>query len=185
MRAPSVVEGDPVTDHTQGVHLALEAMPMHTLLLQCSDHTLHHSVLLWAMRRNEFLLQAVAAYQAGVVATGEDQAVVRAQQERFGHAAQRAIAADQGLLQGGRGSTRPAGARQMPAQQLSGMAVDHQRQAEPAVFPTPDTAQVRCPALIGKFGAGNLGLDPGTLAQGPLADLPALELEDPLYRVLV
>src|SRR5690606_24807683 len=29
------------------------------------------------------------------------------------------------------------------------------------------------------------GLDPRALPQGPLADLPALELENPLYRVLV
>lgn len=111
MWALLVVKGDPIANHAQGMGLALEAMPVHALLLQCSDHTLHHSVLLWAMRGDELLLQTVATHQAGVVATGEDQAIVRAQKERFGHAAQRAIAADQGLLQGGGGSARPAGAR--------------------------------------------------------------------------
>ena len=79
MRALSVVKGNPVTDHPQGVYLALEAMAVHTLLLQGPDYTLHHPVLLWAVRGDELLLQAIAANQPGVIAAGEHQAVVRAE----------------------------------------------------------------------------------------------------------
>ena len=81
MWALLVVEGDPVSNHPQGVGLALKAMPMHALLLQGPYHAFDHPVLLWAVRGNELLLQAIAAYQSGVVATGEDQAIVGAKQE--------------------------------------------------------------------------------------------------------
>ncbi|MGH2508135.1 MAG: hypothetical protein ACRDHZ_12130 [Ktedonobacteraceae bacterium] len=54
---------------------------------------------------------------------------------RLAHPAQRAEPVDQGLLQGGGNGRGLAAARQMPAQQLPGMAVDHQRQRQPAVTP--------------------------------------------------
>ena len=97
MRALLVVESNPVSDHA----LALEAVAMRALLLECQYHALQHSVLLWAVRRNEFLLQTIAAYQASVVAAGEDQVVARAQQKWLRHASQRTKVCDQGLLHGG------------------------------------------------------------------------------------
>ena len=39
---------------------------MYALLFQRSDDTLDHAVLLWAMRRDELLAQAVAARGKGV-----------------------------------------------------------------------------------------------------------------------
>ena len=105
MWALLVVEGDPASNHPQGVGLALKAMPMHALLLQGPYHAFDHAILLWAVRGDELLLQAIAAYQSGVVAAGEDQAVVGAKQEGLPHSPQRAVARDQGLLQGGRSRT--------------------------------------------------------------------------------
>lgn len=99
MRPLLVVEGDPVRNHSQGMGLALEAIPVHALLFQRPDHAFDHSVLLRAMRGDELLLQSIAAHQPGVVATGEHQAVVRAKQEWLLHSSQRPVARDQDLLQ--------------------------------------------------------------------------------------
>ena len=119
MWAPLVVEGDPFSDHPQCVGLALKAMPVHALLLQGSDHTLDHPVLLWAVRGDELLLQPIAAHQPGVVATGEHQAVVRAKQEGLLHASQRAVARDQSLLQGGRSGAGLAGLQTLLADAIA------------------------------------------------------------------
>src|ERR1044072_4810646 len=108
MRTPAVVEPDPVADHAHRVLLALEAVAMHALLLDRPDHALDQAVLLRAVRRDELLLQAVAAYKARQVAARKHQAVVRAQQEGCTHAAERAVARDQPLLQRRPGRRRSA-----------------------------------------------------------------------------
>ena len=97
------VKRDPVADHSHRMLLAFEAMAVCALLLERTDDAFHHAVLLRAMRSDELLPQAVAAHQSGVVTAGEDQPVVRPQQERFGHASERAEARDQRLLQRRRG----------------------------------------------------------------------------------
>lgn len=97
-----VVEGDPVSDHTQCVHLALKAMSMQTPYLHHPDHMLHNPVLLRAVRGDELLLQPIAAHQSGVVAAGENETIVRAKQERLLHSPKRPVARDQSLLQGNR-----------------------------------------------------------------------------------
>ena len=74
------LEADPVADDATGVLQGLEAMAVNALLLQRSDHALHHPVLLRAVRRDELLAQAVASNQSGVAATGEDQPVVHPEQ---------------------------------------------------------------------------------------------------------
>lgn len=91
VRALLIIEGDPVSDWSRGVLLALEAMPVHALLLERSNDAFHHSVLLWTVWRAELLLQAVAAYPARVVPPGEQQAVVRAQEEDLPSVPQRVI----------------------------------------------------------------------------------------------
>ncbi|MOA01672.1 hypothetical protein D3C78_1210930 [compost metagenome] len=78
-----------------------------------------------------------------------------------------------------------AAARQMPAQQLPGMAVNHQRQRRPAIPTRPDAAQIRRPALVRPRGHRRQCLDPGPEADGPLTDLPAHQLEHALHGVLV
>ena len=100
MRAAGVVEAYPVTDDTACVLQGLKAMTMRALLLERTDDPLGHAVLLWAMRRDELLAQAIAAYQCGIAARGKNQAVIRAQQERLGYATQRPEAGDQRRLQG-------------------------------------------------------------------------------------
>ncbi len=132
MRALLVIKGNPVSDHPRGVRLALKAMSVHTLLLQRSNDAFHHSVLLRAVWRDELLLH-IATHQPRVVATGEHQAVVRAQQEGHLHLPQRAVAGNQGLFVRGRCGAGLAGSLQVPAKQLPRAAIDHQRQAQPAV----------------------------------------------------
>nr|WP_232520667.1 AAA family ATPase [Rhodobacter sp. CZR27] len=72
MRAAMVVESDPVADGACRVLEAVEALAVNALLLQGPDHALDHAVLLRAMRGDELLLQAVAADEGRVFATGEE-----------------------------------------------------------------------------------------------------------------
>lgn len=78
---------------------AVEALAMDALLFQCSDHALDHAILLRTVGRDELLLQPVAADQCRELAAGEDQAVVRPQQELLRDPAQGAEPSDQGMLQ--------------------------------------------------------------------------------------
>src|SRR5690606_5460951 len=87
-------------DHAAGMLQGFEAVPMGTLLFKRPDDPFHHAVLLWAMRRDELLAQAVAANQRRVAATRKNEAIVRPKQERLGDTAQRAEAGDQGVFQG-------------------------------------------------------------------------------------
>ncbi len=48
MGPSGVVEADPFTDDTHGVLPGFEAMTMHALLFQRSDHAFDHAVLLRA-----------------------------------------------------------------------------------------------------------------------------------------
>ena len=144
-----VVEEDPVANHATGLLQRFKAMAVHALLLERADGTLHQTVLLGAVWRDEFLLQPVAFHQRRVAATGEHQAVFRTQQKRRRHAAQATKAGNQSLFQRGLGRARAGAARQVTAQNLAAVAVDHQGQRCPAILATPDTAQVRGPALIG------------------------------------
>jgi hypothetical protein len=77
-----VIELDPVSDDAHRMRLGLETVTMHAGLLQDSDDTLHRTVLLRTVRRDEFLLQPAAPYQPGILPTGGEQAIVGARQER-------------------------------------------------------------------------------------------------------
>lgn len=115
MWALLVAERNPVSDHAQGMHFALKAVPVDALLLESLDHPFHHPVLLWAVRGDELLLQAVAAHQSGVVTTGEHEAIVRAQQKGLPDSPKGSIARDQSLFQG----VSPSG-KVTPEQEISG-----------------------------------------------------------------
>ena len=103
MRAPVVVEADPVADCACRMLDAVETLSVNALLLDRPDDALDHSVLLRAVRRDELLFQPIASDKAGVAVRGEDQAIVGAQKELLGNLAQGAEPADQGVLQGTRG----------------------------------------------------------------------------------
>lgn len=66
-----IVEGNPVVNDPQSVGLALKPVTMHALLLKCPYRLFHHSVLAWAVWRDEFLPKAVSAHQGLVVTAGE------------------------------------------------------------------------------------------------------------------
>lgn len=76
-----VVELNPVGDCTAGMLQRFEAMSVHALLLERADHAFDHPVLLWAVRRDELLTQAITPYPGRVIAAREDQTVVAAKQE--------------------------------------------------------------------------------------------------------
>jgi hypothetical protein len=63
----------------------LKPLTMNTLLFQSSDYALDHPVLLGTVRRDELLFQAVASDQGCEASAGEDQAIVRSQQEGLLH----------------------------------------------------------------------------------------------------
>lgn len=56
--------------HAQGMQMTLEAVPVQAVLLQRPHHLGPRPVLPWAGCGYELLLQAIAAHQRGVVATG-------------------------------------------------------------------------------------------------------------------
>lgn len=55
-----VVKANPVTDDPTGVLQSFKPVSVGTLLLEGSNHTLDHPVLLRAVGRDELLLQAIA-----------------------------------------------------------------------------------------------------------------------------
>lgn len=158
MRAPVVVPADPIRNHATGVLQGLEPVAVHALVFERADHPLDHAVLLRAVRGDELLLQPIAFDQGRVAAAGEDQAIVRPQQEWMLDLAQAPIAGDQRLLQGRFSRLGSAAAAQVPAQQFTAVAVDHQGQRGPAITPRPHPAQVRGPAFIWRLGHRRQGL---------------------------
>lgn len=58
---------------------------MHALLLELSDHAFDYAILLRAVRGDEFLAQPATSDQRRVMATGEHQSIIGAQQERLWH----------------------------------------------------------------------------------------------------
>nr|WP_244574493.1 hypothetical protein [Cohaesibacter sp. ES.047] len=76
-----VVKKDPVGDNAIGVLDGFEAVSVNALLLHRSDRTLHHSILLRAMRRDKLLFEPVAFDDCGEVPTGKNQTIVRAEKE--------------------------------------------------------------------------------------------------------
>lgn len=180
-----VVECDPVTDHAHRMSDAFEAVAMRALFPERPDEALDHAVLLRAVRGDELLLQPVAADDGREVVAGEDEPIVRAQQELPLDPAQGVKPGDQRVLQGSTGDRGLALLRQVPAQQLARVAVDHQRQRGPAVPAGPDAGEIGRPSLVRRGGDGRHALDAGPYAHVALADLPAPEPKYPLHSVLV
>lgn len=77
MRSLVVVKANPVFDHLVGMQQGLESVIVFTLVFEGSDRPLGHAVLLRAVRRDEFLPQAIALDQRRVATAGEHQLVVR------------------------------------------------------------------------------------------------------------
>ena len=123
MRSPVVVNADPLSNRPAGVLQRLEPMPVCALLLQGSNHSLDHAVLLGAVGRDEFLTQAIASNQGRVASAGEHKAVVGSQKEGLWHLAQRSESSDQRVLERRLRGLRSAAARQEPAQQLAAAPV--------------------------------------------------------------
>lgn len=71
-----VVEANPINDDSTGVSQALKAAAMYSLLFECPDHPLYQSFLFRALRRNDFLLQAIALDQGAVATAGEHLSIV-------------------------------------------------------------------------------------------------------------
>lgn len=76
-----VIKMNPVTNHSTGMLQGFKSLPMHTLLLQRSNDTLHYSILLRAMERDELLLQCIASDQDGVASASKNKSIVRPQQK--------------------------------------------------------------------------------------------------------
>jgi len=150
--APGAVAGDSRNQSSHheptGVLQPLKAVAVHELILECPDHPLDHSVLLRALGRDEFLLQAVAFDQGPVAAARKEQVLVRPKQEWLGDPTQAAIAGDQCLLQSRLGRFGASTAAQVLAQQFPRVAVNNQRQMQFAILNRPNPTQVRRPALV-------------------------------------
>ncbi|CAM8624888.1 hypothetical protein MCEMIE11_00275 [Burkholderiales bacterium] len=185
MRPALVIKPNPVTDYSIGMLQSLKPFTMNTLLFQSSDYALDHPVLLRTVGRDELLLQAVASEQGCEASAGKDQAIVRAKQEGLPHSAQGSKPGNQGLLQGRFSRPGFARTRQMPAQEPSGVAVDHQCQGHPAISTCPDAAKIGRPALIRRDRHRRKCFYSRPIADRALLHLPTRDLEDPLNGVLV
>lgn len=183
MRAAVVVEADPVGDNAVCVLDALEAMSMNALLCERSDNLLDRPVLLGAVRRDELLLQAIAADDGREVATGDDQPVVRSQKELRLDPAESTKPGDQGMLKGSACHGCLSGPRQVPARKHACVAVDHQRQRGSAILSGPDARQISGPTFIRCRGDRRHSPDAGAHAHRPLADpLPGRRIRRMLPR---
>ena len=94
MRALLVVENNPVRYHPIRMLQSHKSLPVHTLLLDRTNDPLHQSVLFRSMRRDEFLLQAIAINLPCVAVACEHQPVVTSQQKRHYVSSKHAIAFD-------------------------------------------------------------------------------------------
>ncbi len=83
-----VVPLNPIADDATGMLQCFEARAMDALLFERPNDALDHSVLFRGVRRDELLLQSVAADECGVVSTTKDQPIVRTEEERLWHTPQ-------------------------------------------------------------------------------------------------
>ena len=56
-------------------------MSMRALLIKCPDHALDHSVFLRTVWRDELLFEAITSDETGVIATSNNEAIIRPQKE--------------------------------------------------------------------------------------------------------
>ena len=98
MRPFCIVKRDPIGDSAAGVRQAFKTLSMNALLLQRTNKSLHHTVLLRTVGRDELLFEAIAFDQSGVLARGEDQSIVAAQQKRRLHPPQCSEPSDQRMF---------------------------------------------------------------------------------------
>ena len=66
-----IVKLYPVAQHSIGMLQTLKAVTVNALFFNGANQPFHHTVLLWAMRCDEFLLQTITAHQCGIFPTGE------------------------------------------------------------------------------------------------------------------
>ena len=71
-----VVKANPVTNEPTGALQGFIALAVHALILQGAEHPLSHSVLLRVGGCDEFLRQAIAFDQCGVIPAAKHQAIV-------------------------------------------------------------------------------------------------------------
>ena len=81
MRAPVVINSNPVANDVAGVPQRLEPRPMHISFFHCANDLLDHPVLLRAVRGDELLLQPIAAHEGRIAASGKNPTIVGPQQE--------------------------------------------------------------------------------------------------------
>lgn len=172
-----IIELDPVADGAGSVLDALEAMAVNALLFQRPDDALDHAVLLWAMRSDELLPEAVALGRGRVMAAGEGQAVVRAQQELAVDAAEGSEAADQGGAPVCWQRLSPYRRATGTSQEVHACGSRSRRPAKSTPLCRPRFEKVGGPVLIRCGGDGRWRLDARAHADGALANPPVLQLD--------
>ena len=135
MRPALIVKPNPVTDDSIGMLQSHKPLTMNILLFQSSGHTPHHPVLLGTVRCDELSSQDVASDQGCEASTGKDQAIVRSQKKRPLYFDQCSKPSNQGSLQSGLCRLSVARTRQVPAEKLLCVAVNHQNTSPSRLFP--------------------------------------------------
>lgn len=76
MRAPDVIEADPVANDSAGMMQCVEPVPVHALFLQGVNQAFDDVILLRAVRHDELLLPTIAVSQSRMATADENQAIV-------------------------------------------------------------------------------------------------------------
>lgn len=76
MWALVVIKANPVANDAAGMLDCCKPVAVGTLLFKRTTHTFDHPFLLWAVRCNELLLQAVATHQRGIIAARKNKPIV-------------------------------------------------------------------------------------------------------------
>src|SRR5512146_1145225 len=147
MRPLLVVPLEPVANDPPRLLKCLERVLPDTLFFQTPKEPLDDPILLRRVRCNELLLQPIIPARLPKASTLEDQAVVAAE-DRSPHGAQRAKPRETRRFHRPFGLLRPAAQRQLIADDLPNMTIDHGREMRPAVLATGNMRHIHRPPFV-------------------------------------
>src|SRR5262249_10744896 len=133
MRSTVVVPADPSGDLAPRLAEVPELLDPDALLLQTSEEALDHAILLGRVGLDELLTEPVVAAGGAETSALKDESVVAAHNWSRSIWPQRSEALDAGTFECSLGFLRPRAQRELVANDLAIVTVDHRRQMPPAV----------------------------------------------------
>jgi len=185
VRSVLVVEVDPPTDGAPCVVEAAKVVLPRALFFEAFEEALDQAILLGGVGSDELLGQPVVSTGGPEASALENQPVVGADHGRFPRRPQGPEAPQTGFLQGALRFFGPTAQRELVADDLAIVAVDHRRQVCPTVSPTRDVGDVHRPTLVAGIGLASPATRPRPGCGLPLVDEPPLDLQDAIHGLPV